>query len=162
MDWNAYFKTLIAPFRGYFSLKWLLITAFFIAICIRSVYLSFDLDGWRRASMSIIPKGNIILAEAITGTPFIPVIDWGYLDPEPNFQNPVSSCCRKERSVQNLNLPPKKWCIPVPQLSASSKRKRQEAYVKRFHTVAQAEMKQFGIPASVTLAQGLLESDAGE
>ncbi|NUO03180.1 MAG: glucosaminidase domain-containing protein [Saprospiraceae bacterium] len=42
------------------------------------------------------------------------------------------------------------------------KRQKQLAYVKRFATVAQTEMKKFGIPASVTLAQGLLESNVGE
>lgn len=36
------------------------------------------------------------------------------------------------------------------------------SYVERFAPVAQAEMEKFGIPASITLAQGLLESDAGE
>lgn len=36
------------------------------------------------------------------------------------------------------------------------------AYVKRFAPVALEEMKQFGIPASITLAQGLLESNVGE
>ncbi len=35
-------------------------------------------------------------------------------------------------------------------------------YVKRYADVAVAEMKKYGIPASITLAQGLLESDAGE
>ena len=34
-------------------------------------------------------------------------------------------------------------------------------YVKRFAATAITEMKQFGIPASITLAQGLLETDAG-
>lgn len=34
-------------------------------------------------------------------------------------------------------------------------------YVKRFSAVAVKEMKKYGIPASITLAQGLLESDAG-
>jgi flagellum-specific peptidoglycan hydrolase FlgJ len=34
-------------------------------------------------------------------------------------------------------------------------------YVERFAATAMAEMKQFGIPASITLAQGLLETDAG-
>jgi len=38
---------------------------------------------------------------------------------------------------------------------------RQNNYVKRFAAVAKAEMKKFGIPASITLAQGLIESDAG-
>ncbi|MEM1325728.1 MAG: glucosaminidase domain-containing protein [Bacteroidota bacterium] len=35
-------------------------------------------------------------------------------------------------------------------------------YVKRFAKVAQTEQEKFGIPASITLAQGLLESDAGD
>lgn len=34
-------------------------------------------------------------------------------------------------------------------------------YVKRFSGIAVSEMKRTGIPASITLAQGLLESDAG-
>ena len=38
---------------------------------------------------------------------------------------------------------------------------QQRNYIKRFASVAQAEMKKFGIPASITLAQGLLESQAG-
>jgi flagellum-specific peptidoglycan hydrolase FlgJ len=40
--------------------------------------------------------------------------------------------------------------------------KKQLAYVKRYHTVAQKEMEKYGIPASIKLAQGLLESNAGE
>ena len=36
------------------------------------------------------------------------------------------------------------------------------AYIKLFVATAQAEQKQFGIPASITLAQGLLESNAGQ
>lgn len=35
-------------------------------------------------------------------------------------------------------------------------------YVKKYAPVAQKEMKKFGIPASIKLAQGLLESNAGE
>jgi flagellum-specific peptidoglycan hydrolase FlgJ len=35
-------------------------------------------------------------------------------------------------------------------------------YVKRFAPIAVAEKRKFGIPASITLAQGLLESNAGE
>ncbi len=37
-----------------------------------------------------------------------------------------------------------------------------ESYVQKYAPVAVAEMRKFGIPASVTLAQGLLESDAGQ
>lgn len=47
-----------------------------------------------------------------------------------------------------------------PDLAA--KREKQIAYVKRFYKVAQTEMDKYGIPASITLAQGLLESNVGE
>jgi flagellum-specific peptidoglycan hydrolase FlgJ len=43
----------------------------------------------------------------------------------------------------------------------AAKRKKQLAYVKQFVRVAQLERDRFGIPASITLGQGLLESDAG-
>jgi len=42
------------------------------------------------------------------------------------------------------------------------KREKQLAYVKRFKDVARSEMNKYGIPASITLAQGLIESNAGE
>ncbi len=35
-------------------------------------------------------------------------------------------------------------------------------YIKRYANVAQKEMKKYGIPASIKLAQGLLESNAGD
>lgn len=35
-------------------------------------------------------------------------------------------------------------------------------YIEAYQNVAQEEMRVYGIPASITLAQGLLESDAGE
>jgi flagellum-specific peptidoglycan hydrolase FlgJ len=35
-------------------------------------------------------------------------------------------------------------------------------YVRRFVTIAKSEKQKFGIPVSITLAQGLLESDAGD
>lgn len=44
----------------------------------------------------------------------------------------------------------------------SSQQKKQLAYVQRFAKVAQGEMHKYGIPASIKLAQGLLESQAGE
>lgn len=36
-----------------------------------------------------------------------------------------------------------------------------EAYIEKWHKVAVAEMQQYGIPASITLAQGILESGSG-
>ncbi len=39
---------------------------------------------------------------------------------------------------------------------------RCRAYIERFAPIAEAEMQRFGIPASIILAQGLLESNAGD
>jgi flagellum-specific peptidoglycan hydrolase FlgJ len=48
-----------------------------------------------------------------------------------------------------------------PSVMKTKKDKCQD-YVGRFINVARAERNKFGIPVSVTLAQGLLESDAGD
>lgn len=44
----------------------------------------------------------------------------------------------------------------------AEKRKKQLKYIERYRDVAKKEMAKFGIPASITLAQGLLESNVGE
>jgi flagellum-specific peptidoglycan hydrolase FlgJ len=44
----------------------------------------------------------------------------------------------------------------------AAKKRKQLAYVKKYEQKAKHEMKAHGIPASITLAQGLLESNAGE
>ncbi len=50
--------------------------------------------------------------------------------------------------------------IAVGPMSMAQKQTRQE-YISNYKTIAIEEMKRAGIPASVTLAQGLLESDNG-
>jgi len=50
----------------------------------------------------------------------------------------------------------------IPAAAARERLAKCQEYVARFAPVAVAEMHKFGIPASVILAQGLLESDAGE
>ena len=44
----------------------------------------------------------------------------------------------------------------------TDKTRRYKEYVRRFGKVAQTEMATYGIPASIKIAQGLLESDAGK
>lgn len=43
-----------------------------------------------------------------------------------------------------------------------AKKARVRAYLSRYAPIARQEMRAFGIPASITLAQGLLESNAGD
>lgn len=61
-------------------------------------------------------------------------------------------------SVQKL-IQPKKVAAPVSQGAKSA---RAETYIDRFKAIAIAEMHSQGIPASITLAQGLLESGNGQ
>lgn len=49
----------------------------------------------------------------------------------------------------------------VPESIVKEKLANCRKYVERFAATAISEMKQFGIPASITLAQGLIETDAG-
>ena len=44
--------------------------------------------------------------------------------------------------------------------SAQSRQTREE-YIERYKSIAVAHMERYGIPASITMAQGILESDAG-
>ena len=43
-----------------------------------------------------------------------------------------------------------------------AKTKKEKAYIRRFKKTAKEEMNKFGIPASIKMAQGLLESGAGQ
>ena len=45
--------------------------------------------------------------------------------------------------------------------AAQRKNKAYEDYIRQYHKIAVEEMKRYHIPASITLAQGLLESGAG-
>lgn len=47
-------------------------------------------------------------------------------------------------------------------LQAQTRNKQYEAYIKKYRELAVEEMKKYYIPASITLAQGLLESGAGQ
>ncbi len=50
----------------------------------------------------------------------------------------------------------------IPEELVAEKVAKCQAYLQRFAPVAVAEMKKYGIPASITLAQGLLESNVGD
>ena len=52
-------------------------------------------------------------------------------------------------------------CLPLAFVWSQTRNANYEAYIERYHKEAQAQQKKYGIPASITLAQGLLESAAG-
>ena len=63
---------------------------------------------------------------------------------------------RTAKDIENKS--PKKSVKKLAELDAHT---RMKVYVLQYAEIAQTEMKKFGIPASITLAQGLLESQAG-
>jgi flagellum-specific peptidoglycan hydrolase FlgJ len=74
-----------------------------------------------------------------------------------------------EAGVSNVSQltsyhPDKQIAKPERKLTPAQreKRRKQLAYVKTYQKVAQLEMETHGIPASITLAQGLLESNIGQ
>jgi hypothetical protein len=53
------------------------------------------------------------------------------------------------------------WCLQTGFAQQTEFDKRVEVYVKQFSAIAVQEMKLYHIPASVTLAQGIFETNAG-
>lgn len=68
----------------------------------------------------------------------------------------VHSSPQQDRNLLSVN--------PFKRLSPEERARlrKQQAYVDEYLTIARREMREYGIPASITLAQALLESDAGE
>lgn len=65
---------------------------------------------------------------------------------------PTSTEIKKEESIEIV-----KADIPRPKIPTST-----ENYISTFKDIAISEMHEYGIPASITLAQGILESGSGK
>lgn len=84
------------------------------------------------------------------------------LSVEPAKSKPVVEKRREKADEGNLANTFSNMTFKGDDPDLAAKREKQVAYVKRFYKVAQTEMDKYGIPASITLAQGLLESNVGE
>lgn len=82
----------------------------------------------------------------------------------------ICSCGSSRKVViqQKKSKPPTEVVAKVSKTTPSGKEKKSlsnrekiEQYINQFGPVAKAEMKAYGIPASITLAQGILESGMG-
>ena len=63
------------------------------------------------------------------------------------------------KKVETVVSTPPKTVLPTKKVLTNQEKVNQ--YIERFGPIASQEMKKFGIPASITLAQGILESGMG-
>ncbi|MDG1386762.1 MAG: glucosaminidase domain-containing protein [Flavobacteriaceae bacterium] len=73
----------------------------------------------------------------------------------------------KPQPVSKKEAPVKKKTVKTPTVKVVksvklTQEQKVKAYLDRFGPIARAEMRQYKIPASITLAQGILESGTGE
>lgn len=68
----------------------------------------------------------------------------------------------RRRTAAELGIGDWSWLKKENEAKRAEKRRRQLQYVDAYLDIARREMKEFDIPVSITLAQGLLESDAGK
>jgi flagellum-specific peptidoglycan hydrolase FlgJ len=80
----------------------------------------------------------------------------------PNYPSPPPAISNKQAEKNNEQIKEEvKEQAKATQLSAESITYTTQQYIDRFKTIAIQEMNLYGIPASITLAQGLFESGTG-
>ncbi|MEM9837450.1 MAG: glucosaminidase domain-containing protein, partial [Bacteroidota bacterium] len=99
----------------------------------------------------LVSRKELSLSLSINGSSWFGVNETAYIyDVE---DNATGHAMNVSQLVSPIAAPkPKDW---------TAKQRRQLAYVAKYASIAQAEMEKNRVPASVTLAQGLLESNIG-
>lgn len=69
--------------------------------------------------------------------------------------------CASMNDITVVNADSKPQARPAGTIQPAKGTDAYSNYINRYSDIARQEMKEYGIPASITLAQGLLESDAG-
>ncbi len=165
MHWNDFSKTL-----QHYWLRALVLGIIVLLLWQKDLSFQFDLSASRpiaslqQTNFSNAPQQAEVVQSAISFDFINDLIPQKAV--EKNNPKPPSPSVAEQQNLSNTysNMAFQTSANPSPaaQKNWTSKKKKQEAYVKRFAKVAQAEMKKYKIPASIKLAQGLIESNAGD
>ena len=133
-------RTMESWSRNWF--KWVLSITVAVAFARKDIALSISLDP--------VPKTEKIPIRQ-TIAEYVPIS----LGQEPPMNVSMISSEKRDKQPAAASEP-----VREPR-DDMEKRKKQENYILLYAQLAQAEMRRHGIPASITLAQGLLETNAG-
>lgn len=160
------------------AFKCTIIALFSYVVIVKDVH--FSIDDKVKSSGAMIAKANAQevnfktkipkpTTNTSTATDFVPenLADVHYNEGSDDFTpalNVPTAATKKAKAAPVANTYANIDYLFVAQDVTTKKTKRDKCwqYVGRFVNVARAERDKFGIPVSITLAQGLLESNAGE
>ncbi len=139
-------------FRVQFILHWIevaVIVTFYLM-----VHTNNNGENWWKSILSTHDRTSI----------WSPVLNTSIADPFADYDEGTAEdgVGNFGNTYSNMVFTKKAFATKANSNEVMEKRQKQEAYIKTYWPIAVREMKKSGIPASITLAQGLLESNAGE
>lgn len=167
--YTSYFLQKGQMFQTYFLQYWfrgLVIAALIFLFWHKDFHLQLDLSAAPQTVIASSPSTPVLQS----------LINWDWLDQvktvATNPSSPTAALAKLPaeednnlaNTYSNMVFPEEQNIshLPTAPKRRTAKEKKQLAYIKRFAKVAQSEMQRYGIPASIKLAQGLIESNAGE
>lgn len=149
---QSYYIDKVKTFIGNNWQKLTLLLLIILVFSYKDLTIHFDLSSPFRAKTEVAPK---IDEQFPNGT---------QTNENQGFTEKIQQDSRKETfSIFPSIFRSKKKKVPQTLEGAFNdiKKSKKKAYIKRYSHIAVEEMKEFGIPASITLAQALLHGQAG-
>lgn len=142
-----------------------------VSVLLVFAYIVYRKDFTIDVSLNGLESGIALQGEeyaASTGAKEVHPVNTSMLEAAPTQEKKTTSAKRtkpddnRANTFSNLTYTKGAFATNESKAEREAKVQKQQAYVRRFAKVAQTEMQKFGMPASIILAQGLLESDAGD
>ena len=149
-----------SPYTLKKGFKWILVSARrMIWAKVESLYLLFQ-QHWLEIAIIITFVGIMQTQQPQFTVSFSP-LTMGQEEEVPKAMN-TSLMDMIHKTINEPAIKPEEKVTPNSVMVKDAKRLKQEAYIEQYAAIAKREMEEFGVPASITLAQGLLESNIGQ